>query len=612
VTPRAEGRHALIVATADYSDSRLQRLRAPAADAARLAEVLRDPAKGNFEVEVLVDENHATQTRRIASFFRDRRPEDLLLLHFSCHGVKDDRGELYLAAADSELDLLSATGVSAAWLNDQITRTRSRRTVVLLDCCFSGSFPFGMRPRGSAVDAPEQLQGRGRAIITASNAMEYAYEGDELRGEGQPSVFTEAVVEGLETGKADLDHDQLISVDDLYSYVYDRVKDTLPSQTPSKKSDLEGPLYLAKSAYRPQIEPATLDPELLARTEDRYAGIREGAVQELAGLLRSRHPPVVLAARHALSRMIDDDSRRVSAAVRDALTDAEGPQPEALDADAETAGPPGTEPALAPGRRSLHIDPPGPDAADEPTAQRPPLGPVPSEDDARRAPPEVKRQRVAAPRRRWLVAVASLCVIVGATLAIAVIGDGDRENVAAVPDDNLTRNPSFEKDDSHWGDSFNSLPKRERATDAPDGDFVARVSLTKPSDEYSIDDYRETVKSSQKGHLYTATAWTKAANGTAGERVCISLRESSPAKTGYVGVAEASAIASADKYQKVQVPYVALASGDKIGVHVFRHGSDLRQGEAFLVDAITISPGSTGHRNTHLVRDATCQPSGAH
>ena len=68
--------------------------------------------------------------------------------------------------------------------------------MLLLDCCFSGSVPFGARPRAAdTVDAQHQLEGRGRAVITASNAMEYAYEGDQLTGRGQPSVFTEAVVE---------------------------------------------------------------------------------------------------------------------------------------------------------------------------------------------------------------------------------------------------------------------------------------------------------------------------------------------------------------------------------------------------------------------------------
>jgi hypothetical protein len=96
-----------------------------------------------------------------------------------------------------------------------------------------------------------------------------------------------------------------------------------PEPDADRKSDLEGPLYLARSAYRPEPEPATLDPELLARTEDRYAGIREGAVQELAELSRSRDPSVSLAARHALSEMLGDDSRRVSTGAQAALDAAE-------------------------------------------------------------------------------------------------------------------------------------------------------------------------------------------------------------------------------------------------------------------------------------------------
>ena len=43
--------------------------------------------------------------------------------------------------------------------------------------------------------------GRGRAVITASSAMEYAFEGDRLADDHspQPSVFTSALVEGLAT-----------------------------------------------------------------------------------------------------------------------------------------------------------------------------------------------------------------------------------------------------------------------------------------------------------------------------------------------------------------------------------------------------------------------------
>jgi hypothetical protein len=63
--------------------------------------------------------------------------------------------------------------------------------------------------------------------------MEYAYEGDHLSGEGQPSFFTEAVVEALETGKADRDEDHRISVQGLYDYVYDCVTERSPAQNPT-------------------------------------------------------------------------------------------------------------------------------------------------------------------------------------------------------------------------------------------------------------------------------------------------------------------------------------------------------------------------------------------
>jgi hypothetical protein len=100
-------RHALIVAVSNYRDAKLRALRAPGADARRLATVLGDPAIGGFDVAVAENEEQPQLARRIARFFANRRADDLLLLHFSCHGIKDERGELYLAATDTEVDLLT-------------------------------------------------------------------------------------------------------------------------------------------------------------------------------------------------------------------------------------------------------------------------------------------------------------------------------------------------------------------------------------------------------------------------------------------------------------------------------------------------------------------------
>ncbi|MBS1868961.1 MAG: RDD family protein [Actinobacteria bacterium] len=258
-------RHALVVAGSRYEDPKLRQLRSPATDAERLAGVLGDPAIGDFAVESAIDESEGALRRRIAAFLANRRSDDLLLLHFSCHGVQDEGGELHLAARDTEIELLGATSIAASWLSEQIARSRSKRIVLLLDCCFSGSFPFGLRARaGETIAVTPHLDGRGRVVITASSAMEYSWEGDHLSAEPSPSVFTQAVLEGLETGAADRDGDDWVSVDELYDYVCDRVHERAPYQRPQKKSDVDGAILLART---PAVPPAPSVPRTPPRTQ---------------------------------------------------------------------------------------------------------------------------------------------------------------------------------------------------------------------------------------------------------------------------------------------------------------------------------------------------------
>jgi uncharacterized caspase-like protein len=258
-------RSALIVASDEYTDPGLARLRAPASDARGLGAVLRDPQIGDFEVRTLFNQPAHDVTLAVEEFFADRRPDDLLLLHFSCHGVKDEDGELYFATANTKLRRLGATAVAAEFVNRRMNRSRSRRVVLLLDCCYAGAFERGMTARaGAGVEIETQFGGRGRAVITASNAMEYAFEGDELTDtqELQPSVFTSALVEGLETGEADRDQDGMVALDELYDYVYDKVRGATPNQTPCKWTfGVEGDLYIARR-NRPVSTPAPLPPEL--------------------------------------------------------------------------------------------------------------------------------------------------------------------------------------------------------------------------------------------------------------------------------------------------------------------------------------------------------------
>jgi caspase domain-containing protein len=337
-------RSALILASYDYEDPGLRMLRAPARDAEALARVLQDPEIGNFEVRTVLNQPAHAVNLAVEEFFADRKPDDLLVLHFSGHGVKDDSGELYFATADTRLLRLESTTVSAAFVNRQMSRSRSRRVVLLLDCCYAGAFERGMVPKADkAVHLEEQFGGRGRAVITASGAMEFAFENAELTASSElrPSVFTRAVVEGLETGDADRDQDGYVDLDELYDYVYDRVRDVTPNQTPGKWTfAIQGELFIARRRTA-VAKPAPLPAGLQQALDQPLGGIRLGAVHELERLLGGPHAGLALAARLTLERLRDDDSRAVAAAAATALAAHTGPPaPTVAEAPAPPPAPP--------------------------------------------------------------------------------------------------------------------------------------------------------------------------------------------------------------------------------------------------------------------------------
>ncbi|MFI5697819.1 caspase domain-containing protein [Kribbella sp. NPDC051586] len=327
-------RVALVVANDQYDDPGLKRLVAPAQDAAALAGVLADPAVGGFEVQVL--RNAPAQDIRFAveDFFADRKPEDLLLLHFSCHGLKNSAGELFLALSDTKPARLASTAVAADFVNRQMADSRAQRIALFLDCCYGGAFPRGMvvRAAGEAqvqdafAKQAEVGGGRGRVVITASSAMEYAFEGGQLASDAStpsPSVFTGAVVDGLTTGEADRDGDGWVGLTELVGFVTDRIHRVTPNQNPQMWTfGSQGELLIARSRVR-RITPAPLAPELTQAMESPLPAARFGVVDYLRERLYDNDLGQAYAALQALRQMTDDDSRKVSEAASEALSTAE-------------------------------------------------------------------------------------------------------------------------------------------------------------------------------------------------------------------------------------------------------------------------------------------------
>ena len=323
-------RKALIIANDEYEQAALRNLLAPAADAEALGRVLGDPEIGCFAVQVVRNEPSYVIQAQIEELFSESRSDDLLLLHFSCHGLKSESGELFFAASNTRPKLLGSTAVSADFVQRCMWASRSRKAVLLLDCCYGGAFAKGSMVRAAGdvnvLDSFPQGRsggGRGRAVITASNAMEYAFEGDRLAEDQhrRPSVFTSALVEGLATGDADRDEDGWISLDELYDYVFDKVQERNPHQSPSRHFELEGELYLASSRRR-RVRPAPIPPDLLAAITDPNMYTRRGAVSELQSRLASDELRAAAGAFEALTELARNDIRYVADPAAAALSQA--------------------------------------------------------------------------------------------------------------------------------------------------------------------------------------------------------------------------------------------------------------------------------------------------
>ena len=320
-------RKALVVANDDYRDPGLQALRSPGQDAAALTEVLGDAAIGQFDVTVVRNAQVQELREQLDSFFSGAGPTDELLVHFSCHGLKDDANDLYLAATDTRASMLASTGLPADFVARRMRASRARSIALFLDCCYGGAFERGMLARAGS-DVPvldsfgqnELAEGAGRVVITASSAVEYAFESGDLTDAGQvePSVFTSAIVQGISTGDADSDGTGLISVHELFAYAERHVRRVSPQQTPHMWSfGTRGDIVVARSPLR-RVVPSTLPVAVqTALAGDRIS--RLGAVHVLSELLDEADPPTALAAVQALQYLVDDDSRSLSEAATTTL-----------------------------------------------------------------------------------------------------------------------------------------------------------------------------------------------------------------------------------------------------------------------------------------------------
>ena len=233
-----QSRFALIIASDYYTDKKLSQLKAPIVDANRLSELLQS-IDGGYEVTILSNKESYVIKKEIEHFFRKAKKNDLLLLYFAGHGHKSiEDGLLYLATRDSELEILDSTTIPAQFIDSMMHKSKSSRIVLILDCCYSGAFPRGLshRAEDKILNVKDEFRESGSVILTSASAMQFSWEGNELKKEqgtsDSTSFYTNLLIKGIESGEADLDKDNSITCNELNEYIKQKMKEIGHPQNP--------------------------------------------------------------------------------------------------------------------------------------------------------------------------------------------------------------------------------------------------------------------------------------------------------------------------------------------------------------------------------------------
>jgi uncharacterized caspase-like protein/uncharacterized protein YraI len=255
---------ALLIGVSEYEPG-LSPLPAAVKDVAAFQRILQDAEMGGFdEVKTLINPDPQSMQYAIETLFTGHSKDDLELLFFSGHGIKDDNNSLHFAtritSKNPKGDLIRSMAVPARFIREVMDNSRTKRQVIILDCCFSGAFDPSLQSKDDgSIDLPGQLGAEGRVVLTSSSSTQYSFEqqGSEL------SLYTRYLVEGIETGAGDLDEDGKISMRELHDYATSKVQETSPNMTPKliTLKDMGFEIVLAKAKvtdpklrYRRQVE----------------------------------------------------------------------------------------------------------------------------------------------------------------------------------------------------------------------------------------------------------------------------------------------------------------------------------------------------------------------
>lgn len=198
-------------------------------DARGIADILKDPERCAYppgQVELLVGEAAGRQAVLDALDRLAERADEssTVIIYFSGHGYHASTpiGEAYfLIPFGVQIERLKDTAISGSEFAARLQAIRSRKLLLLLDCCHAGGVELakGLELAKSPLP-PEALQiltqGNGRVLIASCKESELSYGGKPY------SAFTLALIEAF-SGQGATKQDGFVRVADLAMHAREKV-----------------------------------------------------------------------------------------------------------------------------------------------------------------------------------------------------------------------------------------------------------------------------------------------------------------------------------------------------------------------------------------------------
>lgn len=189
-------------------------------------------------------------TTSISDFLRGASSQDEVIVFYAGHGLLDESQNFYLSTHAMDFGDPAKYGLPIESMVATLSQAAARKKVFLIDACNSGLIDDLKAPAEFFVSDEEALfitaehrgaeleteasqtlsaiqftfmnlvAGEGVNILAAAAGNEAALEGGGLKN----GFFTHSLISGLKTGKADLDKDETITINELQLFVSDRVR----------------------------------------------------------------------------------------------------------------------------------------------------------------------------------------------------------------------------------------------------------------------------------------------------------------------------------------------------------------------------------------------------